>query len=357
MPETKLEHPLSVIAASGSLRIIAGAIVFACVYYASSVLITLNCAILAAFVLDPGVQLLERIRVPRWLGSLAMVLAALALLYLLFYAVFNHAASFANQLPDLTLRIKQIIDHYQALVSHLQQSTSSLVSSPENNLPAVRLQQEPGWTHFLMRGIGSIYTFTVTVMFVPFLIFFMLASKNHLYSSTVRLFAPEHQHQAEETLTAIGHMIRRYVIGNFLVAAVSMALITPVFLLIHLKYAVILGGLSAVLDLVPYVGVALGTLPPLLIALFQFNEATPIIVIAATVSIVHFIAVNILTPKIVGRSVRLNALSVTVAMMLWGWLWGAMGLVLAVPITAAMKAVFDNIPSLKPLGDWLGESG
>jgi predicted PurR-regulated permease PerM len=66
--------------------------------------------------------------------------------------------------------------------------------------------------------------------------------------------------------------------------------------------------------------------------------------------------VNLLTPKMVGRRVKLNALTVTIAMMFWGWLWGGIGLVLAVPLTAALKAVCDSIRPLKPYGHWMGES-
>ncbi|HEX5481217.1 MAG TPA: AI-2E family transporter [Terriglobia bacterium] len=357
MSRLKLEQPFSTTTSNASLRIIAAAIVFVCLYYASSVIITLVCAILIAFVLDPGVRLLERLRVPRWAGSVLMVLLALGLLYLLVYLAYDRAITFSDDLPALTAKIRQIVEHYQDLLKHLRQSTSSIVSSaPESNVPAVRLQQESGgWAGFLLRGIGSVYAFTVTVMFIPFLVFFMLTSKNHLYGTTVSLFPEEHRQQVEDILSAISQMIREYVFGNFLVAVISMALITPVYLLIHLRYAIILAALSAVLDLIPYLGVALAALPPLIVALIQFNHATPIIIIAVTVSVVHFVSVNLLTPKLVGGRVRLNALSVTIAMMLWGWLWGAMGLVLAVPITAAFKAVCDNIPSLKGIGRWLGE--
>lgn len=356
MPETKVDHPVSTLVSSTSLRIIAAAIVFICLYYASSVVITLICAILIAFVLDPGVVLLERLHVPRWLGSVVVVLLALGLVYLLIYLVYDRAVTFVQDLPPFTAKIKQITVYFQNFFSHIRQSTSSIAaSSPESNLPAIRVQQESGWTRFLMRGIGSIYAFTVTVMFIPFLVFFMLTAKRHLFFSTVNLFPAEHRQQAEDILNAIGQMIRNYVFGNFLVAVVSMALITPVFLIIHLRYAFILGALSAVIDLVPYIGVALAILPPLLIALMQFNEATPIIIIAITIAVVHFISINLLTPKLVGGRVRLNALAVTVAMMFWGWLWGAMGLILAVPITAALKAVCDNVPRLKSIGYWLGE--
>lgn len=351
------ERAIASIASSGSLRLIAAAIVFICAYYASSVLITLIVSILIAFVLDPVVSLLERIHVPRWLGSALMVLVALGLVYLLVYLVYDRAAAFVEDLPNLTARIKQIVEHYQDIVSHLRQSTTSLMSSQENNLPTVQLQQQSGWTSFLLRGIGSVYTFAVTVMFIPFLVFFMLTSKRHVRSATIGLFPREHQGQVERIVDSVGSMVREYVFGNILVALISMGIIAPVYLLIGLRYALILAGISAVLDLVPYIGVALAALPPLMVALLEFDHAEPIIVIAIAVSAVHFISVNVLTPKLVGNRVRLNALSVTLAMMLWGWLWGAMGLVLAVPITAAFKAVCDNVPSLKALGHWLGESG
>jgi predicted PurR-regulated permease PerM len=77
--------------------------------------------------------------------------------------------------------------------------------------------------------------------------------------------------------------------------------------------------------------------------------------IGVSVAVVHFVAVNVLTPKLVGQRVNLNALSVTISMMFWAWLWGGFGLILAVPITAAIKAVCDNVESLKPYGAWMGE--
>lgn len=356
MPQLKLDSPISSIASSPSLRIIAAAVVFVGVYYASSVLITLVVSILIAFVLDPGVTLLERIRFPRWVGAAVMVVLSLALIYLLVYLIYDRAAAFANHLPALAERIKQIVDHYQKVISNLRQSATPLTNTAQNNVPTVQLQQQPqGWASFLLRGIGSVYTFIVTVMFIPFLVFFMLTSKRHLQSATVGLFREDHRDQVGVILNSIGSMVREYVFGNFLVALISMAIIAPVYLVLHLQYALILAGISAFLDLIPYIGVALAILPPLLVALMQFDHATPIIVIAITVSVVHFVSVNILTPKLVGGRVRLNALSVTIAMMLWGWLWGAMGLVLAVPITAAFKAVCDNVPALQSFGRWLGE--
>lgn len=357
MPRTNLEHPLAASIPATSLRIIAAAIVIASMAYASSIIITFICAIFIAFVLEPGVRFLERFRMPRWVGALVMVVVMLSVFYLAGYFLYDRAAAFLADLPKFAEGIKQIIARVQLTARNLRQSTTNILPpSPESTLPTVRLQQESPWMQFLLRGIGSVYTFAVTVMFVPFLVFFMLTSKHQLWAATLNLFPSQRRQEAEDVIDAISGMVRQYVLGNVLVAVVCAALITPLFLLIDLRYAMFLGPLAGVLNLVPYIGLALGILPPILVALADKLSPLNLGIIAVWVFVVHFVAVNILTPKLVGRRLKLNALSVTIGMMFWGWLWGGIGLVLAVPITAALKAICDNVSSLKPYGAWMGES-
>jgi predicted PurR-regulated permease PerM len=354
MPETRFESPVTA-PASVSGKIIAIAVLFVCIYYASSVVITLMCSILIASVLEPGVKVMESWRLPRWLSSLIMVLLMLAVAYLVIYAIYDRAQAFTEGMPRFVERLKQITAHLQVTANNIQQSTRIMPPSPDANMPTVRLQQESPYTQFLLRGIGSVYAFAVTVMFIPFLVFFMLTSKNQLWAASLNLFPIQKRQQAQDVIRAIERMLRQFVVGNALVGLISAGLITPVFALIHLQYALLLGPLAALLSLVPYIGVALGVFPPLLVALIQYDTTGPFITIGAVVAVVHFLAVNILTPKLVGQRVNLNALTVTIAMMFWSWLWGGFGLVLAVPITAGIKAVCDNVESLKPYGAWMGE--
>ncbi len=355
MADTRVELPPVTGIPAASIKIIAAAIVFTCFYYASSIVVTFVCAIFLAFVLEPGVRLLERLRIPRWVGALLMVLLMLAIAYLIVYAAYDRAIAFIEDLPKFAARIKQLIAHIQLTTRNFRQSTNILPPPPESSVPAVRVQQESPWVQFLLRGIGSVYAFTVTVMFIPFLVFFMLTSKNQIWAATLNLFPIERRQQAEDVIHGITRMVRQYVLGNTFVALISAAVITPVFAAIDLRYALLLGFLSAFLSMVPYIGVALGVIPPLLVALVQYDRMGPFVIIAATVVMVHILAVNFLTPKIVGHRLKLNPLSITIAMMFWGWLWGGVGLILAVPITAAIKAVCDNIQSLRPYGAWMGE--
>jgi len=355
MSEEKIE--ISSARTSASLQIIAIAVLFVCIYFASSVVITLICSILIASVLEPGVRVLEGFRVPRWLASLLMVLLMLFAAYMVIYVIYDRAQAFLDEMPRLVERLKQISAHIQVTTRNFQRSTQTIMPpSTDANLPTVRLQQESPWMQFALRGIGSFYAFVVTVMFIPFLVFFMLTSKHQMWSASLNLFPVQTRQQAENVINAISRMFRQFVVGNFLVGLISAAIITPVFAMIHLQYALLMGPLAAFLSLVPYIGVALGIIPPLLIALLQYDGLAPFVIIGVVVALTHFAAVNILTPKLVGRRVNLNALTVTIAMMFWGWLWGGIGLILAVPITAGVKAVCDNVEKLKPYGAWMGES-
>jgi AI-2 transport protein TqsA len=105
---------------------------------------------------------------------------------------------------------------------------------------------------------------------------------------------------------------------------------------------------------VPYLGIVLALLPPLMVGLGQM-ESGDLAALSVAVIALHFFAMNVLYPKFLGNRMQLNPLAVTMALLFWGWLWGGMGLVLAIPITAAMKIIFDHVESLKPWGTWLGE--
>jgi predicted PurR-regulated permease PerM len=356
MPETTPQAGPSTRAVAASLRIIAAAIVIGCIYYASTIIITLICSIFIAFVLDPGVKWLERLRVPRWAGAMLMVLLMLGVISLGAYFLYDRAVALLDDLPHITANLKQLFAQFETTAKNIRQSTSGILSQPgEATIPSVRVEQESPWAQFLLRGLGSLYAAAVTVMFMPFLVFFMLTSKDQIWASTLNLFNVSKRHHVEEVLRGMSKMVREYVLGNLLVALISAAIMTPVFAWVGLEYALLMGPMASLLSLVPYIGVALAMLPPMLIALAEGTRLEPLLVIALTVVVVHFIAVNFLTPKLVGHRVKLNALTVTIAMMFWGWLWGGIGLVLAVPVTAALKAIFDNVRPLRPYGDWMGE--
>jgi len=112
--------------------------------------------------------------------------------------------------------------------------------------------------------------------------------------------------------------------------------------------------ISGFLSLIPYLGVVLALLPPLAAGVGTLTGSGMIVVGASVVGL-HIFTISILFPKLIGKRLKLNPLVVTIALLVWGWLWGAMGLLLAIPITGAMKIIFDHVDSLRPFGVWLEE--
>ncbi|MBI5343362.1 MAG: AI-2E family transporter, partial [Deltaproteobacteria bacterium] len=128
-----------------------------------------------------------------------------------------------------------------------------------------------------------------------------------------------------------------------------------VFLLIGLPYWIVLGCLSGIVSTIPYLGLVLVLLPPLIVGLITFDSGAPIAVIAASVTGFHVVAANLLIPKLVGKGVQLNPVASTVSIMFFGWMWGGMGLILGIPIVAVLKTVLENMEPTRKLGQWLGD--
>jgi len=210
------------------------------------------------------------------------------------------------------------------------------------------------WTDILTESFGSVTQALLAASFVPFLVYFMLTGQHHVRAATVMLFRLENRHTAYVTLGLISAMIRSFMVGNLLIGLFMAAVSTAVFGILHLPFFYFVGFMSAFLSLIPYLGVVLAMAPPMFVGLGHMNSEKALVIVVTVVGL-HLIALNVLYPKFLGNRLQLNPLAVTMALLLWGWLWGGLGLILAIPITAAMKIVFDHVGSLTPYGAWLGE--
>jgi len=191
--------------------------------------------------------------------------------------------------------------------------------------------------------------------FVPFLVYFMLSWRDHISRAFLQLFEGQGRLAAGKSLEGIATMVRGFVAGNFALGIVLAVASSLFFWVFKLPYPLLIGPMSGFLSLIPYIGLPLAMAPPVFSALAIYRTMAPYLIIGTTVGVFHLLALNLLYPKIVGSRVHLNPLVVTVALMFWGVLWGAIGLVLAIPLTAGIKAVCDNVAKLQPYGRLLGD--
>ena len=328
-------------------RMIAVGVILALCYVAKLVLIVLLVSILLAFVLAPVVDFLGMLRLPRGVASLIAVLLLLALLYTLTYASYNEAANFVQVLPKYSARIRS------SLMSFRKQAESFYPLLPSEEGNEKNVVTETPW-NLLTRSFGSLTQALLSLSFIPFLVYFMLSWHPHVRSATVMLFPMEHRHRVYVTLGQISGMIRSFMVGNLLIGVFMALASVALFALFRVPFFFVIGVVSGFLSLIPYAGFLLALAPLLLVGLEGVNSGD-LILLVLFVAGLHLLAMNVLYPKFLGNRLQLNPLAVTIALLFWGWLWGGMGLLLAIPIVGAMKIIFDNVTTLRPYGVWLGE--
>ncbi len=376
-----------------SASIIGAACAVALLHYGRAFLVTMCTAVIVAFILEPSVVLLMRLRIPRALASFVVCSLAVCVLYLAGFAVYTQVAGVVDEFPkygqridDLTGQVVSKMEEIERWMGEVivpkrfreqkaqappqppqakQPSRRKRAAEPvlppapapsEGTVQEVRIRPErPPLVDFAYSLIGSVYQFLLMASFVPFLVYFMLSWRDHIHRSFLLLFEEQGRIVAGRALDGIAGIVRAFVVGNSLLGILLAALTILVFGLFRLPYPFLLGAISGFLTLVPYVGLPLALLPALLGALAVYNTMTPYIAILTIVAVLHLIGMNLLYPKIVGTRVHLNPLVVTVALMFWSVIWGAAGLILAIPLTAGLKAVCDNVKQLEPYGRLLGD--
>ena len=351
--------PAETPSSSISQRVIAAGIILGFLYMAGPLVMTIVVSVLLASTLDPAVRLMTSRGIPRGLAAMTMVLVLLGAGYLAFYLFYAQAVNFAADLPKAMATLRTHVLTFREKANAFERQTQAVISPRDTegpDLPPDETRAASSMEDLLGVGWKSVSEVLVLASFVPFLVYFFLTWKSHLRRNAVFIVTGENRVVAERTIDGITRMIHGFVVGNVIIGLILSVVSGVFFHLMGLHYSVFLGPISGFLSLVPYFGVVLALLPPMIVGLTQFNTTlAPLVVLMAGVVVMHLLALNVLYPKIVGSRVHLNPVIVTLAIMFWGWLWGGMGLILAVPITAAMKAICDNVSALRPYGRLLGD--
>lgn len=330
-----------------ALNIIGIGVVLGLCYFGELVLVVILVSVLLAFILAPVVDFMMQARLPRSLAAAVALILLSGIMVGIIYYSYNQAATLFQDLPKYADKIREQVTHFR------QQAEDFHVLSPDQGSKG-SFQSGTNWGEMLSRGFGSVSQIILAASFVPFLVYFMLSWQHHVRSATVMLFPMESRHTAYVTLGLISSMIRSFMVGNLLIGLFIGAVSTAAFWMLSVPFFYFIGFASGFLSLVPYLGVVLAMAPPIFVSLGH-SGSEQILTIVVVVLGLHLIALNVLYPKFLGNRLQLNPLAVTMALLVWAWLWGAAGLLLAVPITAAMKIIFDHVESLKPYGLWLGE--
>jgi predicted PurR-regulated permease PerM len=321
-------------------------------YYAKAFLIPVVIAILLALLLLPVTRFLEK---KRFNKIIAIVISLFIILIVVSTVITLFFSQVVNLGEDVPLIKKKIGERFIQVQRGIQSMTKI---SSEKQLEYLEGQ----YTHILDSGtalLGDVFVgFTgglaVFGLILVYIFFFLL------YRSKIKIFIhkispPESHLKIEEITNRIKDLIQHYLSGILIELAILGALNSIGLLIIGIKQPLFFGYLAALLNIIPYVGVLIGSIFPIIMALVFKDSMWYAVAVAGVMSVNQFIDNNFLTPKIVGSHVRINPLVTIMAIVAGGILWGIPGMILFIPLLGMFKIICDQIDPLKPLGYMLGD--
>jgi predicted PurR-regulated permease PerM len=324
-------------------------------FFASSFCITLLLAAFLAILVDPLVTSLEHWHIPRPASAAIIIVTGMLCFCFLAYASYNRISDIVDTLPQYADRIRDTLQPLNRKIAKVQETAVNLNPEvPAKKIAEVKIKDTPSWTSYVIRGVGPVWGAAIIIGVVPFLMFFNLTRKDQMNQRLTSSLGSTID--VPKFVGRVTKMVRGFAVGNLLIGS-SMAAITVVVLLaLKIQGAVLIGIASGFLNLIPFLGLILAALIPLAAVLLQFDAAGPFALVLLTVVSLHIISTNFLIPKIVGSRVNIGPVAATAGILFWGWLWGVMGILLAVPLTALVKIVADAHPSLIHISNVLAES-
>lgn len=211
-------------------------------------------------------------------------------------------------------------------------------------------------TQILGFMFSSISSVLILLLFSFLYTFFLLFYRRHIVKFLIINFVENHHTTVLEIVSETKFMVKKYLIGLVIQMLLVSGMTFLAFSLIGIKYTLMLALLTGILNVLPYIGIALASILSVVIA-FATGTGTQVILVIIALIVIHAIDGNYIMPKIVGSKVKLNSLVAMVAIVIGQMIWGISGMFLAIPITAIAKIIFDRTNGLKAWGFLMGEPG
>jgi predicted PurR-regulated permease PerM len=306
---------------------------------------------LFAILLLPVAGFFERkLRFPRALSSLMSIILLIAFIAGILYVVGSQISSLASDWPMLKSQVSQSLNDLSHWIrSAFQINTSKQMSYVHDTTKKIMASS----ADVVGVTFGALSSLMLFYIFILIFTFFMLLYRRLLFKFIVWVFSDEYSAVVFDIVEKVQSILRQYILGLLLEMLVVACIACAAFGIIGIKYAILLGIIVALFNLIPYLGIFTALFLTFLIT-FATGSIKDAVTAAACVLIIHAVDSNFLLPTIVGSKVKLNALLTFLGIILGEMIWGLSGMFLSIPVMAIMKIIFDRVESLKPWGYLLG---
>lgn len=344
-------------------QIIALILALAAMRTAQGLLAPLMLAVMIALALAPLVKALSRI-IPRWIASALVVVAISGAFGFTMWALSDDITTFSRRLPAMVREVRTLVQSAtprQSLIQQLQQAVTELQESAGPKKPTdatpVTIVDTVDVQRQMMSGAQTVGGYVANAILLTFLIYFLLAQGDMFKQKFVRL-SGERLSQKKVTVQMIDEMtaqIGQFVFYQFWSGLLVGLLTWAAFAYFGMAYAGLWGVAAGVLNCIPYFGPTLILAASAAAAFMQFREVSIVLMVAVAGVAITSLEGFVLAPIALGRAASVNTVAVFVSVMFWGWMWGPLGLVMAVPILMCIKVICDHVESLAAFSELLGD--
>lgn len=330
------------------------ALIIAFAYVLQSVLVPILFSFIIAALLYPLCRRLERWGFSRIMAALTSLIVAILVLAGMVYLLVSQSINIGQDASEIVGKIEQVLKDAEGWANEkLNLSRTQIIQSGKQQLEKVM----PGVGAAVTTFFGSLGNFLSMGILVPLLIFFLLYYREFFKAFFVKAIGREHKEKVEETMSKIYAAIKNYMGGLLMVMGIVAVLNSVGLMIIGIEYAWFFGIMASLLMLLPYIGIAIGSILPALFALATKDSYWYALGIIGWFQVVQILEGNFITPNIVGGKVSLNPLVSILSIFLFSMLFGFAGLILALPLMAILKVIFDAVPQLQPYGFLFSEPG
>lgn len=330
-----------------TFNLLAIALIVAFVVALQSILVPILFAIIFTVVIFPLCNKLETWGVSRIISSIIGITIAILVSIGMGYIFVKQTINIGQDASEIVNKIQTVLERGEVWINeNFDVSRSEIINKGKEQLGKIA----PDIGNFATSFFGSLGNFISMGVLIPLMVFFFLYYRDFFKEFMLRAFSGTPSDKLERTMTKMYEALKNYLGGMIMVMGIIAILNTVGLWILGIQYAWFFGILASLLMLLPYIGIAIGSILPALFALATKDSVWYAVGVVGWFQLVQILEGNIITPNIVGSKISLNPLVSILSIFFFSMMFGFAGLILALPLMAVLKVIFDAVPQLKPYG-------
>jgi len=322
-------------------------------YNLQTIIVPLIFAMVIAIVIKPIVDFFIKYKINRVVAIFVAIFVVFLIIAVIFLLLFSQLSKFSESWPSL---VEKFTNMFSQMITWV--SANFDINPEEINNWILKTQSDALNSSNALIGatLLSAGNMILVLILIPVYVFLILYYKSQLLEFIFRLFGPLHKSKVSEITTQTQSVIQHYLIGLLIEVAIIATLNSVGLLILGIDFAIMLGIIGALVNIIPFVGGVVAVALPMLVALATKSSPMYALYVLGIYYFIQLIDNNFIVPTIVASKVKINALFSIIIILAGNALWGISGMFLSLPLLAIIKIIFDNIESLNPWGFLLGNT-